>query len=84
MQPEKEALMDDHEHEYEAVYEDNVFKPVGAVSLPSVTRVVFSIQPEATGDLVQDDVDKKVISILSRRYNSGQSDVAARHNEHQL
>jgi len=69
--------------EFEAVYEDDVFKPVGTVSLPEGTKVVVSVQSEVNEPAKQDPVDAKVFDILSRRYNSGQSDVAARHDEHQ-
>ena len=73
--------MDDQK--IEAVYEDEVFKPLGAVSLPTGTRVVVSVPTDSSASCNQVPVDAKVINILSRRYNSGQSDVAARHNEHQ-
>ena len=66
----------------EAVYEDQVFKPIGVVSLPDGTRVVASLSDEPKDSDNQDSVDHRVMSILSRRHNSGQTDVAARHNEH--
>lgn len=69
--------------EFEAVYEDDVFKPVGRVSLPEGTKVVISVQFEVNEPAIQAPVDVKAFDILSRRYNSGQIDVAARHNEHQ-
>lgn len=69
--------------EFDAVYEDDVFKPVGMVSLPEGTKVIVSVQAKGNQPAKQDPVDAKVFEILSRRYNSGQSDVAARHNEHQ-
>ncbi len=71
------------EQQYEAVYEDDVFKPVEAVSLPKGTKVVVSVQAETGSEAEQESVDAEVLKILSRRRNSGQSDVAARHNEHQ-
>ena len=77
----KEAEME--EQQYEAVYEDDVFKPVEAVSLPKGTKVVVSVQAETGSEAEQESVDAEVLKILSRRRNSGQSDVAARHNEHQ-
>lgn len=73
--------MDDQQ--YEAVYEDGVFKPVGAVSLPEKTKVVVSVSTQPPQPVEQAPVDAKAFEILARRYNSGQSDVAARHNEHQ-
>lgn len=68
---------------FDAVYEDNVFKPLGAVSLPAGTKVVVSVVAAPSDSCEREPVDAKVISILARRYNSGQPDVAARHNEHQ-
>ena len=60
-----------------------VFKPVGAVSLPEKTKVVVSVPAQPVESVGQTPVDAKAFEILARRYDSGQSDVAARHNEHQ-
>lgn len=69
--------------QYEAFFEDGVFKPVDAVSLTRGTKVVVSVQPQVSEPVQQDPVDAGILGILARRYNSGQSDVVARHNEHQ-
>ena len=64
-----------------AVYENGVFRPKGPVDLPDPCEVEFEPQ------LVEPDRDeaalKDVYAILSERYQSGESDVAARHDEHQ-
>ena len=65
----------------QAVYENGVFRPSGPVELPEHAKVEFEPRqvivrpPEAELDAIYE--------ILGRRYNSGQSDGAARHNEHQ-
>jgi predicted DNA-binding antitoxin AbrB/MazE fold protein len=62
--------------EIEAVYEGGVFRPVGPVELPEHTRVRVSVPaPAAPAPTVRD--------ILARRYESGYTDTAARHDEHQ-
>jgi predicted DNA-binding antitoxin AbrB/MazE fold protein len=69
-----------------AIYENGVFRPVDRVDLPDNTPVEF--EPRI---LVKAPTDPSGISeglariyeILGRRYSSGHSDTAARHNEHQ-
>jgi predicted DNA-binding antitoxin AbrB/MazE fold protein len=64
-----------------AIYENGVFRPVGRVDLPDPCEVEFEprmIQPgTASGGL------DEIYAVLSERYASGETDVAARHNEHQ-
>lgn len=64
-----------------AVFEDGVFHPKGPVNLPDHAEVEFEprVVDRACGDPVMDDV----YAVLSERYESGERDVAARHNEHQ-
>ena len=64
-----------------AIFENGVFRPVEPVNLPDRCEVeveVRTVRPGA-GQPSLDDV----YAILSRRFNSGEHDVAARHNEHQ-
>ena len=67
----------------EAVYENGVFRPITPVpaSLRDGTHVLVEpLEPRAPGD------EQKAIAlrdILARRYRSGVSDTAARHDEHQ-
>ena len=70
-----------------AIYENGVFRPLGPVDLPEkcevevipkaktkhATEIDFSIPRDMSG----------VYAVLSERYDSGESDVAERHNEHQ-
>ena len=64
-----------------AVYEKGVFRPVEKLDLPDPCRVeveIRRIQPEATGPSLDD-----IYAVLSKRFDSGEHDVAARHDEHQ-
>lgn len=68
-----------------AIFENGVFRPVEPVALPESTTVELEVrlpeepwpQPSMTPGLA------KVYSILGERYNSGHTDTAERHNEHQ-
>ena len=64
----------------EAIYEGGVFRPVEPVVLPEKCRVRF--QPEVLADLAEQDLDA-IYAVMDLRFNSGEHDVAARHNEHQ-
>lgn len=66
---------------FHAIYENGVFRPTVPVSFPDRSEV------ELQGHVVQatamdDDMDE-IYAILDRRYSSGHTDTAARHNEHQ-
>jgi predicted DNA-binding antitoxin AbrB/MazE fold protein len=62
-----------------AIYENGVFRPVAPVVLPENCEVEFEPRVVAKPS---DDMDD-VYEILDRRYRSGHTDTAARHNEHQ-
>ncbi len=64
----------------EAIYEHGVFRPLGPVTLPENCRVRV-IPPMANGELNQ-DLDA-IHAVMDLRFNSGEHDVAERHNEHQ-
>ena len=64
----------------QAVYEDGVFRPIGPVTLPEKTRVEFEprvLEPR------QSEAMLEVFEILSHSFDSGEHNLAARHNEHQ-
>lgn len=65
----------------QAVFENGVFRPTGQVELPEHAVVEFEprVVSEQTGTPTLDGV----YEVLGRRFRSGESDVAARHNEHQ-
>lgn len=64
-----------------AIYENGVFRPVSPVSLPEKLEVDVLL-PEAKSSQ-REIATKKIIAILSRSYQTGQTDTAERHNEHQ-
>ncbi|MGA2232084.1 MAG: antitoxin family protein [Tepidisphaeraceae bacterium] len=68
-----------------AIYENGLFRPIKPVKLPENAEVEIVLPEElATEDIVRRDQGREAImEILSRRFRSGQTDLAARHNEHQ-
>lgn len=73
-----------------AIYENGVFRPLEPVDLPDRTAVEF--EPRVRSSSAQEDQPSappmseglaKIYAILGERYDSGQTDTAARHNEHQ-
>ena len=65
-----------------AVYESGVFRPLEAVELPERTEVEFEPRPVAHSEAQNGRLDS-IYAILGERYQSGEHDVAARHDEHQ-
>ena len=65
-----------------AVYEQGVFKPRERVELAERTEVEFEPRPVAPPSNQNGNLDA-IYEILSERYESGEHDAAARHNEHQ-
>jgi predicted DNA-binding antitoxin AbrB/MazE fold protein len=65
-----------------AIYQNGVFKPVEKVDLPEKCEVVF--EPRLVqADRTPSQAMTKIYEILQRRYDTGQSDLAQRHDEHQ-
>ena len=64
-----------------AIYEGGVFHPVEAVDLPDRTAVEFDLRIPSKAPLSPGLA--RVYEILGRKHNSGHSDTAERHNEHQ-
>ena len=65
-----------------AVYESGVFRPLETVELPDRTEVEFEPRPAAPQEDRNAPLDG-IYAILGERYQSGEHDVAVRHNEHQ-
>ena len=65
-----------------AVYESGVFRPLEKVELPELTEVEFEPRPVTRAEERNGQLDG-IYTILSERYQSGEPDVAARHDEHQ-
>jgi predicted DNA-binding antitoxin AbrB/MazE fold protein len=67
-----------------AIYENGVFRPVEPVDLPDNTPVELELRmPSKEEPPPMSEALAKVYAILGERYNSGHTDTAARHNEHQ-
>jgi len=69
-----------------AIYEKGVFRPVEPVDLPENTAVDLELRvPGGQGPAGASMPEglARVYAILGERYNSGHTDTAARHNEHQ-
>jgi len=65
-----------------AIFEDGIFRPCKPVALPEGCEVEFDprivVGTDCNGNALS-----KVYEILNRRFESGEPDVSARHNEHQ-
>jgi predicted DNA-binding antitoxin AbrB/MazE fold protein len=69
-----------------AIYENGLFRPLKPVSLPENAEVDIVLPEESGGETnsVQHGQGReKIMEILSRRFRSGRTDLAERHNEHQ-
>jgi len=64
-----------------AIYQNGVFRPVEPVDLPENCQVEFDVRI-TTPNGNPGGLDE-VYSVLGQRFRSGETDVAARHNEHQ-
>lgn len=65
-----------------AVFENGVFRPTGQIDLPEHSVVELELRAvEEEGSHRKGKA--RVYEILSRRYDGGEVDIAARHNEHQ-
>ncbi len=63
-----------------AIYENGVFRPTEPITLPEHSQVEFEprlVIPREVPTL------QDVYAILAKRYESGESATAERHNEHQ-
>jgi len=65
-----------------AVYEQGVFRPLQGVELPEHTEVEF--EPKVISSRrAHPKAQNAIYRILSERYETGVTDLAARHDEHQ-
>jgi predicted DNA-binding antitoxin AbrB/MazE fold protein len=63
-----------------AIYERGVFRPTEPVDLPEASEVEVELRVREPSEETRLDA---IYSILEARFESGESDVAARHDEHQ-
>lgn len=62
-----------------AVYENGVFRPTEPVDLPESSKVELRLVAPVAGESRLD----AIYDILGARFESGEPNVAARHDEHQ-
>jgi predicted DNA-binding antitoxin AbrB/MazE fold protein len=66
----------------DAIYRDGMFQPIGRVNLPEDCHVKLQIEPvEVAAD--EGEAIVEIYRLMGKRFNSGERDVAERHNEHQ-
>ncbi len=69
-----------------AIFENGLFRPLDLVDLPDKTEVEFELclpQPPFSLQRPSEAELDAIYEVLGRRYPSGHTDTAARHNEHQ-
>jgi predicted DNA-binding antitoxin AbrB/MazE fold protein len=64
-----------------AIYEHGVFRPLETVNLPESSEVL--IEPRLVTRPLSATGRQRIYQILGQRFDSGESDIAARHDEHQ-
>ncbi len=64
-----------------AIFENGVFRPKEPISLPEKCEVEF--EPRVVDEAKKVSSLDDVYAILSKRFDSGDREGAARHNEHQ-
>ncbi len=65
-----------------AVYENGIFRPTSPVDLPEGTEVRIEPTPNPSGEPRRDRLSA-IYEILSQSHDTGDADLAERHNEHQ-
>lgn len=66
-----------------AIYENGVFRPMEPIHLPENSEVEFEPRVIKAEDPEFEKNLNRLHEILGKRHNSGHSDTAERHNEHQ-
>jgi predicted DNA-binding antitoxin AbrB/MazE fold protein len=64
-----------------AIYENGVFRPTEPVDLPASSEVEMEFRP--VPPISPESRLNAIYSILENRFESGEPEVAARHDEHQ-
>ncbi len=65
-----------------AIYENGVFRPTEPVDLPDRTAVEFEPRVQAPAAPMSEGL-AKIYAILGERYETGETDLAARHDEYE-
>jgi predicted DNA-binding antitoxin AbrB/MazE fold protein len=64
-----------------AIYENGVFRPIGAVELAEHAEVEF--EPRLISEEQKTRSRQEIYNILSQSFDTSETDLAARHNDHQ-
>jgi predicted DNA-binding antitoxin AbrB/MazE fold protein len=67
----------------DAIYRNGTFQPIGRVELPEESRVRLRIEPAEPATPEQAQAVQEIYRLMGLRFNSGHTDMAARHNGHQ-
>jgi hypothetical protein len=68
---------------YEGIYENGVVRFPGPVAIPEHAKVKVIAEPAAQDEPPIGCNSPELYALLSERYDSGDREGAARHNEHQ-
>ncbi len=72
---------------FRAIYENGVFRPIEKIDLPEHSEVTIELEPidpDLANLLAVDPASmQSIYDLLCEEFDSGQTDLAARHNEHQ-
>ena len=63
-----------------AIFENGVFRPVVPVQLPEHCEVAF--EPRVVNGKAKQDTSA-IFAVMDERYDTGEQDLSARHDEHQ-
>jgi predicted DNA-binding antitoxin AbrB/MazE fold protein len=72
-----------------AIFEHGIFRPLTPVELPEGAQVALEISTKPNGSVPpprspeEEAHIERVYGLLSLRFDGGEKDIAARHNEHQ-
>jgi hypothetical protein len=66
----------------DAIFRNGAFQPTTPVELPENAHVTLQVEAAASPDEV-DAAQLRIYELLSRTFQGGDKDLAARHNEHQ-
>lgn len=69
--------------ELRAIFRNGHFDPIDPVVLPEGSEVIITMVEQVAASAHVEAAQQRVYESLLRSYDTGQSDTAARHNEHQ-
>lgn len=64
-----------------AIYEHGVFRPLEPVELPEASEVM--LETKAVAPEISTAGRRRIFEVLAQRFDSGETDTAERHDEHQ-